>query len=169
LADPYLDLAAFRLRSIMPPEDIDALELREQGWVTTKLEDWTDEINARCRKRYAVPFGEAGSGKRVKVPPTVLRWLTVLATRDCYFARGSSPTSEQDKAAIVDAADKVEAEIKEAADSKDGLFDLPLNTDDMTSGITKGGPQAYNETSPYVWMDRQAEVGKADDDRGAGS
>ncbi len=172
MASPYLDFNGLKLRTIMPSEDVDAVESSESGWVGLKLIDWSDEIDARLRKRYAVPFGTEGTGadagKRVDVPPTVIRWLVALVNRDLYFKRGASPSGALDKEAILGMAEKVEAEIKEASDSKDGLFDLPLKASETASGISKGGPKAYIETSPYVWTDVQVEAGKTDDERGAG-
>jgi len=47
------------------------------------------------------------------------------------------------------------AELKEAADSKDGLFDLPLRADTTATGVSKGGPRGYSEASPYTNLDRQ--------------
>lgn len=87
------------------------------------------------------------------VPETVLQWLTILVTWDCYTKRGRNP---QDPL-IVDLRDdrvRVLAEIKEAADSKDGLYDLPVS-EDRDTAITTGSPLGYSEQSPYAWIDRQ--------------
>ncbi len=121
------------------------------------------QIDSRLRKRYDVPFASP-------VPEAVLRWETALLTRYFMGRRGFNPGSEQDKAMILDAATTAEAEMKEAADSKDGLFELPLTqgaNPDVT-GVTKGAPLGYSETSPYVWTDIQACEGHFEDGLGRG-
>ncbi len=147
----YLTVSEFRARTIMPSEDVDMLEAVRQGYLSAQLADWSDEIDARLRKRYAVPF-------TVPAPRTVVRWLVKLATRDAYDARGNNPSAVSDAEAIYKAAERAEADLKEAADSKDGLFDLPLRADLTASGVTKGGPLFYSETSPYVWMTNQRDA-----------
>lgn len=95
------------------------------------------------------------------VPEIVLGWLTTLVTDDLYRKRGRDP---QDPA-MVDLRDDVTrtlGEIKEAADSKDGLFDLPVS-EDLDSAVTTGGPLGYSETSPYVWPVIEKNVGQAED------
>lgn len=151
MSSSYLDVAGFRARSVMPGPDTDQLEITDPGFLNTCLEDWSDYINARLRKRYAVPFASPP-------PPIVLRWLVRLVTRDAYAKRGFNPSAPSDKDSILDAATRAEAELKEAADSKDGLFDLPLRDDAQgQSGVVAGGPLGYSEQSPYVWADRQRE------------
>lgn len=145
----YLDIPSFRLRTIMPSSDVDDLD---QTWLQTTLEDLSDLISSRLRKRYAIPFTSP-------YPPTVLRWLNKLATRECYAKRGWNPTSEQDQKAIEDAAVQAEKELTEAADSEKGLFDLPLRSDLQTSsGVSRGGPFSYSEQSPFSWVDAQRDA-----------
>jgi hypothetical protein len=144
----YLSTNEFKLRTIMPQADVDNLEALEPGYLTATIADWSSWIDGRLRKRYAVPFV-------APYPPILLLWLTKLVTRDAYAKRGYNPQSEMDKNAIVEMADKVEAEVKEAADSKDGLFDLPLSTSSNASGVSAGGPLGYSERSPYVWQTNQ--------------
>lgn len=148
----YLSVAEWKSRTIMPGGDVDALEAQEPGFLSNALGDWTDEIEDRLRKRYAVPFV-------APYPRAVLRWLTVLVTRDAYSKRGFNPSSEQDTASIITPAERAEASIKEAADSKDGLYDLPLRADALdASGIVKGEPMGDAQASPYSWVDAQAEA-----------
>ena len=49
----YLDVDGFTLRTIMPAADVARLD---QNWLIQTLEDWSEEIDDRLRKRYAVPF-----------------------------------------------------------------------------------------------------------------
>ena len=147
----YLAVASFRVRTVMPGEDVDALEVAYPGFLDAKLVEWSSWLNGRLGKRYGVPF-------TAPVPEIVLSWLTRLVTLDAYLRRGFDPSSKQD-AEIVKAAENARAEVKEAADSKDGLWDLPLREDAPgQSGIARGGPLGYSEASPYTWTDRQSEA-----------
>lgn len=100
------------------------------------------------------------------VPEAVLGWLVALVTRDAFLRRGMNP---QDPAMqmIVDECTVALADLKEAADSTDGLFDLPAS-EDLDSAVTTGGPQFYSETSPYVFADLQRQQGTAEDSSGRG-
>ena len=147
----YLDVAAFRLRTVMPGEDVDALEVTYPGFLAAKIAEASAWLNGRLRKRYVVPFA-------APVPEIVLSWLVRVVTLDAYLRRGFDPSSKQDQE-IIKAATDAKAEVKEAADSKDGLWDLPLREDAQgTSGVAAGGPLGYAEASPYDWTDRQIEA-----------
>ena len=101
------------------------------------------------------------------VPETVLRWLRTLADYDVVKHHYRTTTDP----ALIDLKDDVatvRTEIQQAANSKDGMWDLP-STEDADSAITAGGPLGYSETSPYTWTDRQARDGTFDDVRGGGS
>lgn len=127
------------------------------NWVDVMLAGWSDQINARLRKRYAIP-------QTAPYPETILRWLTKLGTRDSYAKRGWNPTSEQDQASIETAAENVLKELIEAADSEKGLIELPLRADlQAASGVSQGGPLFYSEQSPYTGMTRQAQAGRQED------
>lgn len=144
----YLTFAQWRSRSIMPPDESDDL-LSNWGpeYFDGKLAEHTSWINARLRKRYATPFSDP-------VPEIVLSWLERLVTFDVYLRRGFNPSSQQDeeiKNRMVDA----KAEIKEAADSNEGLYDLPLREDSSATGISKGGPWAEYDNTPYGFLDAQ--------------
>jgi hypothetical protein len=95
------------------------------------------------------------------VPEAALWWLAAILTPEMYRARGVNPQDPQMEQLEKD-RDRALAELKEAADSQDGLFDLPL-LDAGESGITQGGPQAYSETSPYVGFDHQARCAREED------
>lgn len=144
----FQTVTEFKARTILPQASVDLLEAQEPGFLQGALDDWQEEIEARLRPRYATPFA-------APVPRTVLRWQTKLVTRDAYHKMGYNPSSQQDRDAIDGAAERCEAELKEAADAKDGLFDLPLRADSTASGISRGGPRVYSEQSPYVWADNQ--------------
>jgi hypothetical protein len=100
-------------------------------------------------------------------PGAILRWLTVLGTWDAYGKRGAD---QQDPflVSLKDKRDTVLAEVKEAADSKEGLFDLPTNGS-TDSAVKTGGPLFYSESSPFVSADRQEAAGRCEDERGFGT
>jgi hypothetical protein len=145
----YLDFAGFRDRTLMPAEDVDELEGRYPGWIATQLSEGSVRIDARLRKRYAAPFAQP-------YPEIVLSWLTRLVTFRAYLKRGVNPSDEQIADIRKDAEDAA-GEIREAADAKEGLFDLPLRDAADASAISKGGCQVYAEASPWTWADRQRE------------
>lgn len=154
----YLNISAFKLRAIIAPGHVDALETEQPGWVDAQSELVSRRIDARLGKRYAVPFATA--------PEIVLDWAARLLTLQCFQRLGWNPSDPQAEQIQKD-ADDAEAEIKEAADAVTGLYDLPLANG--TSGISKGMPRVYTEASPYVWTDVQREAGRAEDSNAGGT
>lgn len=150
MTTPYLDVIAFKARTIMPSEDVDLLEEKAPGYLASRLALASSRMNAQLRKRYAVPF-------LAPVPEIVLGWLTSIVTPEAYRKRGWNPSDEQSAEIEQDRKDALD-EIKQAADSENGLFDLPLRDDVDGSGVVRGGPVAYSEPSPYDWLDVQAEA-----------
>jgi hypothetical protein len=159
----YLTLAAFRLRTLMPQVDINVIEGETSGFTDARLATHSAKIDTRLRKRYAVPFSSL-----TPYPEAVLEWLTKIVTFELYLKRGVDP-ADQSIALIRADKEQAEAELKEAADAVDGLFDLPLNDTKDGTAITKGAPLAYVETSPYVTFDLQRTDGRADDTNGSGT
>lgn len=157
----YLDLDAFANLTVMPSSDVDALESAAPGWLDSQLGYWSSAIDARLRKRYEAPFAEP-------YPLAVQGWLSRIVTLRAYLRRGVDPLDQQFVEIKAD-ADAAWAEIKEAADSNEGMLDLPLRADSGASGISKGGPYGYSEASPYVWMDQQGQAGREEDRRRGGT
>jgi hypothetical protein len=158
-----LDVSSFRDATLMPSEDVDALEAMYPAYLRKRIEIREGWMNARLTKRYAVPFSPAS-------PPSVaVGWLVAMVTLDAYLKRGFNPESKQD--ALIEAAElSARTEILEAANDETGLFDLPLRADAPgASGVTKGGGLGYSEASPYVWTGVQARRARDDDARGEGS
>lgn len=144
----------------MPKLDVDAVEADVSGFTQSRLDTNSAKIDTRLRKRYAVPFSSL-----VPYPEAALEWLTKITTYELYLKRGVDP-SDQTLALVKADKEQADAELKEAADSKDGLFDLPiLNTADSTA-ISKGGPIVYTETSPYTAFDAQWRDGVNEDRNG---
>ncbi|HEY6464090.1 MAG TPA: hypothetical protein VIY73_28170 [Polyangiaceae bacterium] len=97
------------------------------------------------------------------VPEAFLDWLTVLVTLDAYDKRGHNP-QDPALARLATRELEVRAEVKEAADSKDGLYDLPTSEDE-SSAISSGGPLGASSASPYVSFSEQARRGREEDAR----
>jgi len=144
----YLDVAEFTTLSIMPPDGVAEVEATHPGFISAALAEWSSRMDSVLRKRYAVPFTE---------PPEVVKgWLARLVTVRVYGARGFNPSDAQ-SAWIEKDAESAWNEIREAADSKDGLYDLPISPTVASSAVVDGGPLGVAETSPYLWTDMQRE------------
>ena len=157
----YLTIESFTALAICPAEYIEFIETQQAGWVDGQLAFWSGYIDTRLAKRYATPFASDS-------PPIVVQgWLARLVTPKIYLKRGVDNTDAQ-IVAVQDDAKEAVSEIAEAANSKDGLYELPLRQDAPGGqGITRGAPLVYTETSPYVWMTNQAEIGRSEDRNGS--
>lgn len=159
MAYPYLDVDGFKTRSSMPNSSVEELEAQKPGYLAARAVMRSAQLNSRLAKRYVTPFGVAPvspSTAATLVPDAVIRWMVAWLTLDAYKALGFDPSSEQDKT-ILDDAKQADDEVREAADSESGLFELPLRTTDPKTGITQGGPYFYSEPDPYSWTDIQHE------------
>jgi hypothetical protein len=158
----YLDIDAFKSRTIMPSAHVDEVETVQPGFWAHQLETWSRKIDARLRKRYAVPFAAEA------VPETVKGWLTQIVTMRGYLRRGIDPSDAQFEMLKQDYDDAM-AELAEAADADKGLFDLPLIDTADASAISKPATRAYSEQSPYAGFDRQSRIGREEDSNGEGT
>jgi hypothetical protein len=95
------------------------------------------------------------------VPRIILKWLNKLVTADVLERHG--PPQERFGQMVQDEAKTARDELLEAANSRDGLFDLPTQ-DDQGSAVSTGGPFFYSETSPYVSQDIQERRGAREDE-----
>lgn len=241
---PYLDIAGYKRRTKIAPTDVDLAESLYPGYVAHRIASGSSRINARLKKRYAVPLGQQPpvlvatgtlppavvlSGRSTlgsleividittpgalgsavfqwsqdggltfvtgvvtaalvalgttgltaafavgayssdnlysastPVPEIALGWLVALLDVDVWDRRGVNP-QDPSIARAVSERDTALAEIKEAADAKDGLFDLPTNDAAGDSAVTQGGPLSYSETSPYVFQDIQRDAAVGED------
>lgn len=145
----------FRTRTIMPDEDVDEVWFAKPGFLEAAVAGALAEVVSRLRKRYRTPFTDAGGAN--PRPEVVVQWQQRILTPFVYAARGMDPAHPSMQAAEKD-RELARAEIKEAADAKDGLYDLPLLESADGSGIVHGGPLGYAEPSPYDWHDVQGEA-----------
>ncbi|WP_437623382.1 hypothetical protein [Sorangium sp. So ce1151] len=139
----------------MPDEDVDFIEARYPGFLTAKLEEHSSRIDSRLAKRYVVPL----RSKTTDEPPEIVyAWLTAFTTLDAYLRRGFNGSSEQD-AYIGAQRDWADEDIQETSDAQNGRYELLLVKDGaQASAVSKGGPLAYSEASPYTWQQRQLEA-----------
>ncbi|HEX8795458.1 MAG TPA: phage protein Gp36 family protein [Polyangiaceae bacterium] len=146
LPTPYLDLAGFTLRTIMPSGDVTLVETAAPGFIEARIAIAQQEIDSRLRKRYVIPLPAPVNEK-------VLSWITDLVTWDAFNKRGRNPSSPEMQD-VKDARDLVYTQVKEAADSQNGLYDLPLRQDaEDESGIATGGPLGTAQRSVYTFID----------------
>lgn len=146
----YLTVEEYKKRSMMPGVDVDALDTTAPDFLPARLLALTSRLNAKLRKRYAAPFSSP-------VPEIVLEWLTRLMDPIAYFRRGVNPQDPQFEALKEDAKAAWD-EINEAANSNEGLFDLPLREDTNETGISRGGPMCESQVSPYDFVDVEADA-----------
>jgi phage gp36-like protein len=156
----YLDVAAFRVRTIMPNEQVDQLLTLSPGWLEAQLESVSSWIDMYLAKRYTVPF-------RAPYPRMVTAWLARIVTATAYASHGF-PASDQQREAIDADARRAEEEVRQAADGNLGLIDL-APSDQSISPVMYGGTRVYSETSPYVGFDIQRSRGRREDSNGHGS
>jgi len=152
---PYLNLDSFKLITLVPADFIDEIEGRTPGWIDQRLIVHSAYLDSRLAKRYDAPF-------QAPYPVAVTEWVSKLAAVDCWLRRGVSATDEQ-FIEFKDQAATAITEIKEAADSEVGLFDLPTRSNADASGVTRGFPRGYSEQSPYVWTTIQGRAGRSED------
>lgn len=124
------------------------------------MQYWSAWIDSRLVKRYAAPFDSP-------YPVAVKGWLNRIVTLRCYLRRGVDSGDRQVAEIKLD-AENAQAEIKEAADAKDGLYELPLRADTTATGAKRGTPRVYSEASPYVGFDVQQARGRNEDANGSG-
>lgn len=158
----YLTVKGFADLSVAPASLIDQVEAQHQGWTEGQLSAISAWLDSRLAKRYVAPFS-------LPAPIAVQFWLARLMTASLYLKRGIDPTDAQ-TGQILEDAKTARDEIKEAADSKEGLFELPLRADlSGSQGITKGAPLGYSEQSPYTWTDVQLPAFVEETQSGTGS
>jgi hypothetical protein len=157
----YLDITEYKKYSTLPSVDIDYVETEQAGWIDRKLDSVSRFIDLRLRKRYTVPLSSP-------YPKSVCDFLARMVDPVVLRKRGVDATDQQYQDIVAD-AQLAREELKEAADSEDGLIDLPVDDTADASAISKGTPRGYSEASPYVAGDVQEELGREEDRAGEGS
>lgn len=110
-------------------------------------------FDARLAKRYATPFDTTK-------PPEALRFhVGNVVAYQLWLKIGYDPGSQQDSN-IKEARDEALAWLKDAADSVEGLVELPRREDATKTdaiAVSRSKPLAYSEATPFEWTRRQAE------------
>lgn len=143
----YVTEQEFIHLTVMAIEDVASMFEADAVWLATQIESVSRMIDGRLAKRYAVPF-------QSPIPEVVKLWVVRMVTPKFYLRRGVNPRDAQFEV-IQEDGQKAWAEVTEAADAKDGLFELPIKQSDETNGITRGFTRAYSERSPYTWTTKQ--------------
>jgi hypothetical protein len=142
----YLTIAAYKTITTIDASVVDLCAAKGKD-VGRWLELKSGHIRARLVKRYAVDFNDPGPP-----PDKIIEWLVLLVDILVWACAGGLPEGREDGWAK-EAEKTTLDEIKEAADSETGLFELPLrDTDPLgTSAINKGPPfvVAYNTGFDY--------------------
>jgi len=157
----YIDVARFKLLSVIPNDYVDEAEAQSPGFTLTQLQYWSAWIDSRLGKRYRVPFVGA-------IPIQIEGWLARIVTPRVWEKRGVNATDEQWGAIMKDEAD-ARAEVEGAANGEVGLYDLPSYAGSPASGIARGFPLSYSESSPYVWYSEQGRRATSEDSGGGGT
>jgi hypothetical protein len=130
----YLTLAQYRAITTVDGSVVDLC-----GTKGKSVQRWLDlssaHIRARLVKRYAIDWSEV---ENQPVPDKIIEWLILLVDIPVCKCAGATPEGRVDDWTRED-EQRVNDELKEAADSETGLFELPLR-EPGASAATKGAP-----------------------------
>lgn len=157
----FLDLTTFNDATVAAPEYVAEVNSRYPTFLPAQFGLVSAYIEGRLRKRYPQAFV-------APYPLQLIDWATHILTYRMMNRRGIDSTDEQ-AADYRKNHDTALAEVLEAADSENGRWDIPLRADTNQSGIDDTLPMSYSQSSPYVWMDEQAETGHQEDWQGGGT
>lgn len=102
------------------------------------------------------------------VPEAVLGWI--VAWIDYSIIRRRFDPNSPEAQIYIDDFKRAVAEVEQAANSRDGLFDLPAVDGQQPTAVSTGGIQAYSESgSPFVSADRQERDALFEDACGMGT
>lgn len=153
----YITTDEFKLRTLLPANVLTQIEQVTPGWLAAQIDAVGHGIDARLSKRYVTPF-------RTPYPDILKSWIINIVSLNAWLKRGMVATDESfgEYKAMHDRALE---EIREAANSETGLFDLPVDATQPggASAIERANPRCYSEASPYVWGDVQRERGRSED------
>jgi hypothetical protein len=158
----YLTVEQFKECAVMPADDVDRLEDVAPGFVGKQLTFVSLWIDSRLRKRYKAPFTQQ------PITELLQYWLSRIVASACYTRRGWDPSGVDAELIIAD-GNAARAEVLEAADGENGLFELTFNDSLDASAVSKPATRGYSEHSPYVGFSRQADIGRDEDRNGGGT
>lgn len=156
----YHTLISYTALTIAPAEYTAQVEVLAPGWLLAQLDYWSSWIDSRLKKRYATPFAAPPD-----TPIAITGWLARVVDYELFLKRGVNPDDAQ-MGIVRERALEAKAEVKEAADSAAGLFELPLKlAEPAVSGVSRGGPLMISEVSPYTWSHVQRDIAADEDCR----
>lgn len=144
----YIDRAYLELLGHLPVVDLDAIEADAPGCIEGTIQAMSGYADSRLRKRYVVPLV-------APFPEPIRLHVAALVTASLYLRRGPQPAGEQNEAITALRQEALDF-LKELADGKDGLAELPLRADlQTTEGVAVGGPLAFTSSDPYAFLDEE--------------
>ncbi len=142
----------------VPPETVDALELRYPGFVLKQCRaTQAKDVDARLRKQYAPGSSDKEEVFEKPYPEAVKIWVGQLIPPFLFRRMGTRPTDEQ-QVEISKDREIALGELKEAADGEIGLFGLTARANTSDPG-RRAMVLSHSEQSPYDWTDVQVEGG----------
>jgi hypothetical protein len=145
----YLTLVQYRAITTLDGSIVDLC-----GTKGKNVQRWLDlasaHIRSRLVKRYAIDWSEVANQP---VPDKIIEWLILLVDIPVCKCTGAIPEGRVDDW-IREDEKRVNDELKEAADSENGLFELPLREPGV-SAVNKGGPLVTSNTTIYGFFDAQ--------------
>jgi hypothetical protein len=152
-AEPSADVnSAFVALSPFNEDQAAELEAKRPGHLMALAEALSAGVDSRLKKNFGVPFVKP-------YPLKVKMWVADLLTPRAFRSLGIRPTDEQQQD-ITDAAKLANDEIKEAADAKDNLFELPSFQGGAASLQENDATLCYSEQSPFTSKHRQFDLVK---------
>jgi len=148
MSSNYLDTdqTALSYFSAFNPQNAAELDAKWPGKLQALCSAASGWVDSRIGKRYVRP---------VPNPPDIIRKLTAwLVEPEAFMALGIRPSDEQ-WTLVEKHFEFVHEQLKEIADAKDGLYDLPLSANDDSSGIVAPVTLGYSEQSPYTSRHKQ--------------
>ena len=117
-------------------------------FVNTQIRLARAKIYDQLRTRYDIAAMKASE------PDIVKKWIAEMVSPMIYAKRGVDPTDMM-YSALLDTAKNAAAEVKEAADAKDGAWSLPIAGSEKAA-TRNPRLRSYSESTPYKWIERQA-------------
>lgn len=150
----YVTIEDIKDLGTLAAEDIDEIERLYPGVTLRIATKVSAHFDSRLAKRYAAPF-------QAPYPDVIIDNVARVVAYRLALKRGFNPSSEQDQL-IEKEKEEALAWVKEAADSKDGLIELPARqaTPPDVAAVNAGGPLGYSEPDPYTWTVLQAEAAR---------
>jgi hypothetical protein len=146
MSDPYLTVDRFIDLTDLSEQSVRELADINPNYLPANIDQSLRSIEDRLRHKYAIPF-----------PPnhaTIEGWIVCIVQSRAINRIGTLP-NDQTPERIFKLAEQTDADIKEASNPQSANWNLPLITATDASGIVKGAPFGYAESSPYTWTDVQ--------------